>query len=157
MIRDGWGSPNPVFRHFFTTTFMPDAQPEVAASFDELQRIATSPAAAMRIWKMNSEVDMTELARKISVPTLVLHCTGDRVAPMEEGRLMAQLIPNATFDPRTTTDAHGAYRFAGMQVHIGQLEARTDDGRHSERRQLRLWFRAQNAEVAPLIIGAPRG
>ena len=97
MIRDGWGSTNPIFRHFFTTTFIPDAQPEVAASFDELQRIATSPAAAMRIWKMNSEVDMTELARKISVPTLVLHCTGDRVAPIEEGRLMAQLIPNATF------------------------------------------------------------
>ncbi len=58
---------------------------------------------------------------------------------------------------RTTTDAHGAYRFAGMQVHVGQLEARTADGRHSERRQLRLWFRAQNADVAPLIIEAPRG
>ena len=58
---------------------------------------------------------------------------------------------------RTTTDARGAYRFDGMQVHVGQLEARTADGRHSERRQLRLWFRAQNAEVAPLIVDAPRG
>ena len=97
MIRDGWGSPNPVFRHFFTTTFMPDAQPEVAASFDELQRIATSPEAAMRLWKMNCQIDMTDLAKKINVPTLVLHCAGDRVTPIEEGRLMAQLIPNATF------------------------------------------------------------
>ncbi len=58
---------------------------------------------------------------------------------------------------RTMTDAHGTYRFDGMQVHVGQLEARTEDGRHSERRQLRLWFRAQNAEVAPLIVDAPRG
>ena len=58
---------------------------------------------------------------------------------------------------RTTTDASGAYRFAGMQVHVGQLEARTDDGRHSERRQLRLWFRGQDTEVAPLIVVAPRG
>ena len=58
---------------------------------------------------------------------------------------------------RTTTDAHGAYRFAGMQFHVGQLEARTEDGRHSERRQLRLWFRAQDTEVAPLIIETPRG
>jgi len=58
---------------------------------------------------------------------------------------------------RTTTDARGAYRFDGMQVHVGQLEAHTGDGRHSERRQLRLWFRAQNAGVAPLIIDAPRG
>ncbi|WP_207917264.1 alpha/beta fold hydrolase [Rhizobium sullae] len=97
MIRDGWGSTNPVFRHFFTTTFMPDAQPEMAANFDELQRIATSPEAAMPIWKMNSTVDVTELAKQVNVPTLVLHCIGDRVAPIEEGRLMATLIPNATF------------------------------------------------------------
>ena len=58
---------------------------------------------------------------------------------------------------RTTTDAKGNYRFAGLQVHVGQLEARVADGRHSERRQLRLWFRAQNTEVAPLVIGQPRG
>jgi len=58
---------------------------------------------------------------------------------------------------RTTTDARGAYRFDGMQVHVGQLEARTADGHHSDRRQLRLWFRAQNAELAPLIVDAPRG
>lgn len=58
---------------------------------------------------------------------------------------------------RTTTDARGAYRFDGMQVHVGQLEARTADGRHSERRQLRLWFRAQNAQLAPLVVDGPRG
>ena len=58
---------------------------------------------------------------------------------------------------RTATDARGVYRFDGMQVHVGQLEARTKDGRQSERRQLRLWFRAQNAEVAPLIVDAPHG
>jgi pimeloyl-ACP methyl ester carboxylesterase len=97
MIRDGWGSPNPVFRHFFTSTFIPDAPQEIVASFDELQRIATSPEAAMRLWKMNSEVDATELAKRVHVPTLVLHCVGDRVAPIEEGRLMAKLIPGAMF------------------------------------------------------------
>ena len=58
---------------------------------------------------------------------------------------------------RTTTDARGAFRFDGMRVHVGQLEARTEDGQHSERRQLRLWFRAQDTEVAPLIIATPRG
>ena len=57
---------------------------------------------------------------------------------------------------RTTTDARGAYRFDGMQVHVGQLEARTADGHHSDRRQLRLWFRAQNAELAPLVIDKSR-
>ena len=97
MIRDGWGSTNPVFRHFFTSTFIPDAPQEIVASFDELQGIATSPEAAMRLWEMNSQVDATDLARKVHVPTLVLHCVGDRVSPIEEGRLMAKLIPGAMF------------------------------------------------------------
>ncbi|HUS53674.1 MAG TPA: alpha/beta fold hydrolase [Thermohalobaculum sp.] len=97
MIRDGWGSPNPIFRHFFTSSFMPDAPADVAANFDELQRIATSPENAMRIWEMNSVVDATELAKQVRVPTLVLHCQGDRVSPLDEGRRIARFIPEATF------------------------------------------------------------
>jgi len=50
---------------------------------------------------------------------------------------------------RTATDAKGDYRFSGLQTHIGQLEARTADGRQSERRQLRLWFRGQDTVVEP--------
>jgi class 3 adenylate cyclase/pimeloyl-ACP methyl ester carboxylesterase len=96
-ISDAWGSPNPIFRHFFTSVFIPDASPEVASSFDELQRIATSPATALRLWDLNAGLDVTELARKIRVPTLVLHCKGDRVSPVEEGRLMARIIPGASF------------------------------------------------------------
>ncbi len=53
---------------------------------------------------------------------------------------------------RVSTDARGAFRFTGMNIHVGQLEARLPDGRHSERRQLQLWFRAQNTQVAPLVV-----
>ncbi len=96
-IRDGWGSPNPIFRHFFTSSFMPDAPPEIAANFDELQRIATSPENALRLWKMNAVVDATELAKQVRAPTLVLHCQGDRVSPLEEGHRLAKFIPDASF------------------------------------------------------------
>jgi hypothetical protein len=58
---------------------------------------------------------------------------------------------------RATTDSKGAYRFSDMKTHIGQIEARTADGRQSQRRQLRLWFRSQDTEVPPLIVEAPRG
>ena len=57
---------------------------------------------------------------------------------------------------RAMTDTQGVYRFTDMKTHVGQLEARTNDGRKSERRQLRLWFRSQDTEVAPLIVEAPR-
>src|SRR5262245_10418882 len=54
------------------------------------------------------------------------------------------------------TDASGAYRFADMQVHIGQLEARAPDGRRSQRLQRRLWFRAQHTRADPLVLaGGP--
>ena len=56
---------------------------------------------------------------------------------------------------RTRTDAEGRYRFDNMQVHIGQVEARAPDGARSERRLLRLWFRAQNTDVAPLVLRRP--
>ncbi len=96
-IRDGWGSDNPVFRHFFTSNFIPDAPPGILASFDELQRIATGPDTALRLWEMNAQIDDSEIARKVRVPTLVLHCQGERVAPLEEGLYMAKLIPDADF------------------------------------------------------------
>ncbi|MGF1624533.1 MAG: alpha/beta fold hydrolase [Alphaproteobacteria bacterium] len=97
MIRDGWGSANPVFRHFFTSNFIPDAKPEIALFFDELQRIATSPENALRLWTMNAQVDVSEEARQVRVPTLILHCRDERVSPRAEGRLLATLIPGATF------------------------------------------------------------
>ncbi len=97
MIRQGWGSPNPVYRHFFTTSFIPDAKPDQLSGFDELQRVSIAPENAARINEMNSRVDVAELACKVQVPTLVLHCDGDRRVPLEEGRRIAALIPNARF------------------------------------------------------------
>jgi class 3 adenylate cyclase/pimeloyl-ACP methyl ester carboxylesterase len=97
MIRQAWGSPNPVYRHLFTESLMADATAEQKSSFDELQRVATSPENAARINEMNAAVDVTELAPQIKVPTLVLHSEGDRRVPLEEGRRMAALIPGARF------------------------------------------------------------
>lgn len=57
---------------------------------------------------------------------------------------------------RVVTDERGRFRFTGMQVHVGQLEAQSPDGRRSQRHQLRLWFRAQNTALPPLIVEAPR-
>ncbi len=99
MIRQGWGSPNPAYRHFFTSSFIPEATTEQANNFDEMQRISATPENALRVWEMNGLVDVTDLARKVTAPTLVLHCKGDRIAPLEEGRRMAALIPNAHIVP----------------------------------------------------------
>ena len=97
MIRDGWGSPNTIYRHFFTSAYIPDATPDEAESFDELQRISTNTENALRILALNADVDATEYAAAVRTPTLILHCRGDRAVPVEESRLAARLIPGASF------------------------------------------------------------
>ncbi len=97
LIRQGWGQQNPAFRQFFTSTFVPDGTPEQMAWFNELQRLTTSPENAARIRATNDNVDVTEYLTEVSVPTLVLHCRDDAVAPFEEGRRMAAMIPGARF------------------------------------------------------------
>lgn len=97
MIEQGWGSPNSVYRQFFTSSLITDATPEQVAGFDEMQRLSTSPENAKRISAMNGNIDMVEMARQLKVPTLVVHCRGDRRVPVAEGRLMASTIPGARF------------------------------------------------------------
>jgi class 3 adenylate cyclase/pimeloyl-ACP methyl ester carboxylesterase len=97
MIREGWGSQTPLYRNFFTSAFLPDGPAPVQNSFDEVQRISTNAHNAWRIYEMNANMETVEQAKKLKIPTLVLHHTGDRVAPLAEGRLTAKLIPGAEF------------------------------------------------------------
>jgi class 3 adenylate cyclase/pimeloyl-ACP methyl ester carboxylesterase len=97
MMREGWGSTNPIYRNFFISSFLPDAPQEVKDSFDELQRISCNAENAMRIWEMNNYTEFSEIAQQIKVPTLVLHMNGDCVVPVREGRITARLIPGAQF------------------------------------------------------------
>ncbi len=80
-----------------------------------------------------------------------------------EGRVVdgiGQPVPDATvilFDrsfvmhnerQRSRTDEAGRFRFTGNDNHSLQLEAQTAGLGRSERREVRLWFRAQNVTLA---------
>jgi pimeloyl-ACP methyl ester carboxylesterase len=97
LMREGWGQENPAYRQIFTSRFLPDATPEQARWFNELQRITTSPENAARIRSALDEFDVTDILSEVRVPTLVLHCRNDAVQPLEEGRRMAAGIPGSRF------------------------------------------------------------
>ncbi len=59
--------------------------------------MGASPGAAVRLTRMNSEVDVRDVLPTIRVPTLVIHRTGDLCLRVEEGRFVAQSIPGAEF------------------------------------------------------------
>jgi pimeloyl-ACP methyl ester carboxylesterase/DNA-binding CsgD family transcriptional regulator len=99
IVRIGWDRPSPAFRRAFTTMFVPDATPEQMAWFDEMQRMSATGEMAARLRHVRGQIDVTELATGVTVPTLVLHARDDAVASFEEGRRLAGLIPDARFVP----------------------------------------------------------
>jgi DNA-binding NarL/FixJ family response regulator len=62
-----------------------------------LQRATTSPENAVRHMRLANSLDVSESARHVQCPTLVIHANRDRVVPIEEGRICAGLIPNSRF------------------------------------------------------------
>jgi pimeloyl-ACP methyl ester carboxylesterase/DNA-binding CsgD family transcriptional regulator len=99
LVRVGWGKDNPAFRRVFTNLLVPEATEEQMRWFEDLQRSSMSAENAIRVRAARDEVDVTELARRVEVPTLVLHAREDAMVPLDEGRTLAGLIPQARFVP----------------------------------------------------------
>ncbi|HEY7269054.1 MAG TPA: alpha/beta fold hydrolase [Dehalococcoidia bacterium] len=99
LIRRGWGSNNPAYRQMFTSQFMPDATMEQMLSFNELQRLSTSPEMAVKFQVAVGEIDVRNLLARIQAPTVVFHCREDARIPFDQGRFIAASIPGATFVP----------------------------------------------------------
>ena len=102
LIELGWAKGDPSYRDVFSRQFMPSATLEQLAALSELERISASPAMAARIVRAFYLIDVRESAKRVRCPTLVLHARGDRRIPLEEGRLLASLIPEARFVPLDT-------------------------------------------------------
>lgn len=98
-IRLGWGQDNPAFRQLFTTLLMPEGTAEQKNWLNELARISATPENAATMERAFYRIDVTEEAKKVTVPTLVLHSRKDACIPFEEGRHLATLIPEARFIP----------------------------------------------------------
>jgi len=75
----------------------PNADDAMARWWSERARAAMSPGAARALIAMNSTVDVRHVLPAIRVPTLILHRSGDSDARVEEGRYIAERIPDARF------------------------------------------------------------
>lgn len=94
-IRAGWDEADPTFRRVFSALFLPDGTPEQMAWYEELLRSTTSAETAARLFVARGSLDVRRLAPAVRARTLVIHTRDDRVVPVEEGRLLAALIPGA--------------------------------------------------------------
>jgi pimeloyl-ACP methyl ester carboxylesterase len=92
-LQAGWG----------TGTFM-TANPSDVPPGDEpiraaarFERNATTPGVAAAIMRANIDIDARHVLPAVTVPTLVVHCSGDPFISVEHGRYVAEHIDGARF------------------------------------------------------------
>jgi pimeloyl-ACP methyl ester carboxylesterase len=78
--------------------------PAMEEVWSRFQRAGASPAMGRAVIAALFEIDVRDILPTIQVPTLVLHRTGDLIAPVEGARLMAEQIPNARYVELEGTD-----------------------------------------------------
>jgi pimeloyl-ACP methyl ester carboxylesterase/DNA-binding CsgD family transcriptional regulator len=97
LTRLGWGKENHAFVQVWASQYQPGGTLEHLRSWCDQQCAATSAETAVRLLEIGWNVDVREAAQKIKCPVLVLHPTRDAVVPIDEGRLIASLIPDSRF------------------------------------------------------------
>ena len=99
IARLGWGRPDPTYRQIFVSRFLPEATQEQWRSFDELQQRSTSPDNAWRFVDTFANIDVTNLAPKLAVPTLIMCSRREPDNRFEQSRVLAALIPKSRLVP----------------------------------------------------------
>ena len=95
-----WGKTNPSFFQVVTNLYIPEGTtPEEQRWFKELQLISVSTENLVKYMRACDAINVRSLLRSLSVPTIVFHSDRDRIAPPEEGRILAAEIPGARFVP----------------------------------------------------------
>ncbi|GAA6525841.1 alpha/beta fold hydrolase [Intrasporangium sp. DVR] len=102
LIRMGWGRDDPSFRLYFSSTFMPDAKPQMWSDFAALMRRTTAAENALRLNNVAVTMDVREAATKVTVPTLILHGRNEVRIPFSQGRELAARIPRSRLVPLDT-------------------------------------------------------
>lgn len=125
----GWGRDDPTFRQVFTSQFMPHGTREQFKHFDDLQRVSATPRDAVRLMQALSQIDVTDIAPRVTCPTLVMHGRDDARIPFEEGRLLSALIPGSRFVPLESCNHVIFEGEAAFNAFFDEMDALLRDGR----------------------------
>jgi DNA-binding CsgD family transcriptional regulator/pimeloyl-ACP methyl ester carboxylesterase len=92
LVATHWGLGSEVL----TEIFAPEAAAGSRAEFANYQRQCCSGAFAAELLRMCHTLDVSASVGDVQAPTLVLHREGDRAAPMEQSRRLADGIRSAS-------------------------------------------------------------
>jgi pimeloyl-ACP methyl ester carboxylesterase/DNA-binding CsgD family transcriptional regulator len=97
LTRLGWGQRNHAFMQVWASTFQPGGSLDYLQSWAEQMQLATAPDTAVRLLEIGWNVEVSEAARNLKCPVLVIHPDRDCAVPLAEGRLLASQIPDCSF------------------------------------------------------------
>ncbi len=155
LMREGWGQENPIFQSVLASMFLPRGTDQQGAWFIELQRSTVSPENAWRLQNALGDVDVTDLLGRVTVPTIVLHPTGDAVSAIHLGRELAQRIPGARIIELDTCNhimMEGEPAFTKFLAEVQTFAAAADSTRRTARpREVRRTVTVLEADlISPL-------
>ena len=78
-----------------TDLFAPEADAGTRLALARYQRAASSPETAVALLRLAYALDVLPSLARVQAPTLVLHRSGDRAAPFDQSRVLADAIPGA--------------------------------------------------------------
>ncbi|WP_050929110.1 alpha/beta fold hydrolase [Aestuariivita boseongensis] len=97
MMTAGWDDDFPSLRDLMAQLIVPGASHEARLQYAEDMRKMISPENMGRYRETIDNIDILDRIANVSAPCLVCHATGDRMQPVEQGRLFAKGLPNARF------------------------------------------------------------
>ena len=97
MMTAGWDDDYPSLRDLMAQIIVPGASEEARRQYAEDMRKMISPENMGRYREVVDYIDIRDLLPSVQAPCLVCHATGDRMQPVEQGRMFAKGLPNARF------------------------------------------------------------
>jgi len=144
LIHSGWGSDNDAYRELFSARYVSRGNRDHIRWLNELEAISATPAMAEKYFRTLGNIDVSDMLAKVAVPTLVLHCQGDRATPIHYGREIAAGIAGAKFVPmegdnHVFLEGDAAYRafFQEVDAFLGDKRQLVD--KRALRRGARNW------------------
>lgn len=100
LVQMNWGKTNPSFFGVVTDMYIPErATPEDKTWFNHLQQVSISTANLVKFMQACDDINVRPLLPSVTAPTIVFHSDHDKIAPPQEGRILAAEIPGARFVP----------------------------------------------------------
>ena len=116
-VEKAWGT------GFSARLFAPSTKdsPQAVSDWARLERNAVSPRGARELFAMLAHTDVRHVLPTISVPTLVLHCDGDRATRVGGGRYLAEHVPGAQYIEFQSED-HVPWHGHNTDAFLGEIE-----------------------------------